>query len=63
MPTTIEEEIEYEDKKTIIFSILFLLGLILSVGCCVYCIIKKGELEEKEKRRYNKTSVIQIEHV
>ena len=62
MPTTIEEEIEYEDKKTIIFSILFFLGLILSVGCCVYCIIKKDDCE-KEKCRYNKTSIIQIEPV
>ena len=48
MPTTIEEEQEYEDKKTIILSILFLLeNVFLTVSFCIYCIIKKDECEKE----------------
>mgnify|MGYP001396859977 CR=1 FL=1 len=57
MPTTIEEEREYEDKKNIILSILFLLGLFLTVSFCIYCIIKKDECEKEDERiRYKRTN-------
>ena len=57
MPTTIEEEQEYEDKKTIILSILFLLRIILNSFICIYCIIKKDECEKEDERiRYKRTN-------
>ena len=62
MPTTIEEQINYEDRKNIILSFLFVICLILFISCCGYCLMKKGEREEKEKNRY-KTKIIQIESV
>ena len=43
MPTTIEEEIEYNDLMNAIDSVLFLIGLFMTMGCCIYCIIKKEE--------------------
>lgn len=62
MPTTIEEEREYNDRMNIINSLLFLLGLFLVMGCCIYCIIKKGEREEQDRIRYERT-VINVEQV
>jgi hypothetical protein len=53
MPTTITQEKEYEDIITIIYSLLFLLGLATFVWCCVYCIIKKEESNKIEYRRSN----------
>lgn len=62
MPTTIDEEREYNDLMNIFKSILFLLGLFLLMGCCIYCIIKKYECEEKERKLYQRT-VIHVEQV
>lgn len=62
MPTTIEEEREYNDRMNIINSLLFLLGLFLVMGCCFYCIIKKGEREEQDRIRYERT-VTRVEQV
>ena len=62
MPTTIEEEREYNDRMNIIYSLLFLLGLFLFMCCCIYCIIKKDEREEQDRIRYGRT-VIHIEQV
>jgi hypothetical protein len=41
----------------IINSLLFLLGLFLVMGCCIYCIIKKGENEEQERNNYQRTEI------
>lgn len=43
MPTTIEEEREYNDLVNMVDSVLFVFGLFLTMGCCMYCIIKKEE--------------------
>jgi hypothetical protein len=62
MPSKLEVEREYEELKNIILSILFVMGVLLFMCCCGYCIMKKGEREEKEKGRY-KTKIIQNESV
>tara|TARA_Y100001958_G_C21247987_1_gene580087 strand:- start:4307 stop:4495 length:189 start_codon:yes stop_codon:yes gene_type:complete len=62
MPSTIEEEREYNDRINIIDSLLFLLGLFLFMGCCIYCIIKKGEREEQDRIHYERT-VTRVEQV
>ena len=62
MPTTIEEEREYNDRMNIINSLLFLLGLFLFMGYCLYCIIKKSEREEQERKHYQR-NVIHVEQV
>ena len=53
MPTTLDQEKEYENFMNIIFSLLFLLSLVISVSCCIYCIIKKEESNKIEYRRSN----------
>ena len=53
MPTTIIQEKEHEDIMNIIYSLLFLLGLVTFVSCCVYCIIKKEDSNRIEYKRSN----------
>ena len=55
MPMTIKEEREYNDRMNIINSLLFLLGLFLFMGCCIYCIIKKSNRERQERKHYQRT--------
>ena len=49
MPTTLDQE--YNDNMNIIYSLLFLIGLV-TLDCCVYCIIKK-EKNEIINKKYN----------
>ena len=53
MPTTLDQEREYNDIMNIIYSLLFLLGLVTFVSCCVYCIIKKEDSNKIEYKRSN----------
>ena len=53
MPTTITQEKEHEDIMNIVYSLLFLLGLVTFVSCCVYCIIKKEDSNRIEYKRSN----------
>ena len=55
MPTTIDEEREYNDIINVFYSLLFLFAFCVIMCCCIYCIIKKSECEEKERERYNIT--------
>lgn len=50
MPTTLDQEREYDDIMNIVYTLLFLLGLVTFVSCCVYCINKKEKNEIKYER-------------
>ena len=55
MPTTLDQEREYNDIMNIVYSLLFLLGLVTFVSCCVYCIIKKEE--ESNRIEYKRSNI------
>ena len=50
MPTTLDQEREYNDIKNVFYTLLFIGGLVTFVSCCVYCIIKKEKNEIKYER-------------
>ena len=55
MPTTIDEEREYNDIMNVFDSLLFLFTFFAIMCCCIYCIIKRSECEEQDRKRYNIT--------
>ncbi len=49
--------IKNEEINTIICTIIFIICVFGFFCCCGYCIMKRGEREEREKEKYNTINV------